>query len=313
MEPESRALIYLSCQCTTYSNTTTIMKHKILFSLLLLLLPFCLSSCGGDEDESNPLVGHAFRCQMGSEYSQYTFFDGYLGTVCDFVLVSPGGNMQNNSISYSWYDKTKEVKVPSTGFSGRYDRRSKSIIGDAAGEVYKLVEESNSGKIDTPDRAKSIARELWSLMIHVTDAIETGYQYTNYEFSYGGGTVKITGLKYDDSQNWTITSLSECILTNVSGFTGSLAYEDQNTHSARSSSSGTYYKRQMSLQTIGSGYPMKYKDDKLEGSFSTSLYKDNSSSLLRPNDKFGSMYADTDPVSGTLKNDAGSAFSIFFN
>jgi len=49
------------------------------------------------------------------------------------------------------------------------------------------------------------------------------------------------------------------------------------------------------------------------GSFSTSLYKDNSSSLLRPNDKFGSMYADTDPVSGTLKNDAGSAFSIFFN
>lgn len=170
-----------------------------------------------------------------------------------------------------------------------------------------------SGKIDTPDRANSIARELWSLMIHVTDAIETGYQYTNYEFSYGGGTVKITGLKYDDSQGWTITSLSECTLTNVSGFTGSLAYEDQNTHSARSSSSGTYYKRQMSLQTIGSGYPMKYKDDKLESSFSTSLYKDNSSSLLRPNDKFGSMYADTDPVSGTLKNDAGSAFSIFFN
>ena len=87
-------------------------------------------------------------------------------------------------------------------------------------------------------------------MIHVTDAIETGYQYTDYEFSYGGGSVKITGLKYDD---------------------------------------------------------------RLEGSFSANLYKDNSSSLLRPNDKYGSMYADTDPVSGTLKNDAGSAFSIFFN
>ncbi|MCQ2141402.1 MAG: hypothetical protein MJY83_03550 [Bacteroidales bacterium] len=131
---------------------------KKIFYTLLLLLPFCLTSCGGDEDELNPLVGKTFRCQMGSEYSQYTFFDGYLGTVCDFVLVSPGGNMQKNSISYSWDDKNKQVEVPST-----------------------------------------------------------------------------------------------------------------------------------------------------------SLYKDNSSSLLRPNDKFGSMYADTDPVSGTLKNDAGNDFGIFFN
>lgn len=45
MEPESRALIYLSCQCTTYSNTTTIMKHKLLFSLGCILLAVLLCGC----------------------------------------------------------------------------------------------------------------------------------------------------------------------------------------------------------------------------------------------------------------------------
>lgn len=288
---------------------------KKLFYLLLLLLPFTLTSCEGDDEGSNPLVGHTFRYTAGNEYIQYTFYDGYFGKVCDVVVVTAVGSDKGDRINYDYVPSTKYVKVYGTNLlEGYYDKRTKSIT-DLNGYVYKRVEE-DSGKIDGPDQATQVARELWSLMIKVNDNIENGYRYTNYEFSYGGGTVKITGQKADDSQGWTIAQFTEVELTNVSGFSGKLSYEDNNTHYARSTYSGEYYKRVMKLKSSGSGYPIRYKSENLEGSFSVDLYKDNSEKYAETTwigttlvDNKG-RYADTSPVSGTLKADGGYSFSV---
>lgn len=74
MEPELRTLIYLSCQCTTYSNTTTIMKHKILFSLGCILLAVLLCGCEklGMPQNANLFIEKPIPGVGGTTYGIYS-------------------------------------------------------------------------------------------------------------------------------------------------------------------------------------------------------------------------------------------------
>lgn len=286
---------------------------KILY-FLLLTLPFVFTSCGDDDDPSNPLARHTFRYQVGNEYIQYTFWDGMLGTTCDIAVVSSTGSAATSHIYYDYSPSTNHVKIYEQNLlDGYYDPRTKSIT-DVDGLVYKRIELDPS-KLETPDQATSVARDLWSLMLNINGKIDKGYRYTDYEFSYGGGTVKVTGQKADDSQGWTISQFTEVVLTNVSGFSGKFAYEDNDTHNARSTYSGAYYKRTMKLKSAG-GYPIRYNNGELNASFSVDLYKDNSErysetiwvgSTAVSNE---SRYGSTSPVSGSLKADTGFAFTV---
>ena len=90
-------------------------------------------------------------------------------------------------------------------------------------------------KIVNVDQAESVARNLWQLISNINDNIDDGYEYTRVTIDAPNlGEFVITGVKYTDQDNCTITSLSECVLNNVeySGYTfnGSFQYLEKNFH-----------------------------------------------------------------------------------
>ena len=90
-------------------------------------------------------------------------------------------------------------------------------------------------KIVTVEQAESVARNLWQLISNINDNIDDGYEYSRKTINAPNlGEFVITGVKYTDQDNCTITALSECVLNNVeySGYTfnGSFQYQEKNYH-----------------------------------------------------------------------------------
>lgn len=95
--------------------------------------------------------------------------------------------------------------------------------------------DSQPTKIVSIEQAESVGRNLWQLIANINDEIDDGYEYTRKTFNVPNiGEFVVTGVKYTDSYNCTITELSECVLNDAtySGYTfdGWFQYVEHNYH-----------------------------------------------------------------------------------